>query len=139
MVTKSVREMNLLIALFLIVFEAIPEALSDKGKKAIAGVMEFIYLAFVTICVFAVFNGYTLPQKDSNPYYIIGGYVLLRFALFDVIYSLIRGTELFYIGKTKLSDKAWNWFFKKTRIPSGHFLAMVKFISLLISVTWLVK
>ena len=131
--------MNLLIALFLIVFEAAPEALSDKGKKAIAGVMEFIYLAFVTICVFAVFNGYTLPQKDSNPYYIIGGYVLLRFALFDLLYNFVRRNEPWYVGKTKLSDKAWNWFFKKTRIPSGHFLAMVKFISLLISVTWLIK
>lgn len=130
--------MNLLTALFLIIFEAVPEALSDKGKKTTSGVLEFIYLAAVTLAVFAVVNGYSLPRKDINPYYIIGGYVLLRFALFDLIYNFVRRNELFYIGKTKLSDKVWNWFFKKTRIPAGHFLPMLKFICLLISVTWLV-
>ncbi len=43
--------MNLLIALFLIVFEAVPEALSDKGKKAISGVMAMIKFICLLISV----------------------------------------------------------------------------------------
>jgi len=45
--------MNLIVALFLIIFEAVSEGLYDRQKKTIAGVIEFIYRAVVTLIIFA--------------------------------------------------------------------------------------
>jgi hypothetical protein len=131
--------MNLLIALFLILFEAIPEGLADRGKKRIAGVIEFIYRAVITLTIFYILGGFCKIHLTSTPFWqVIVGYVLLRFALFDLCYNLTRKLPVFYIGDTKLFDKFWKWFFKESGIPAEHFLAMVRVISLFIGVTWLV-
>lgn len=127
--------MNLLLALFLIVFEAVYEAIKDK---TLAGVVEFIYRAVLTVIAFMWMGGLMmLTPPESSLLYTLGGYLLLRFAIFDAIYNLIRGLPLFFIGTTKLFDKAWRWFFSKTGIPHEHFLALLKFICLLIGITWL--
>jgi len=134
--------MYLIAALFLILSESISEALSDEGKKTVAGIIEFINLALVTLIVFAWLDLY-YPKwmwwHEVNYWQVVGGYVLLRFAVFDLVYNLIRRLPPFYIGMTKLSDKLLRKFFTRTRIPSEHMLFMFKLISLTIGLTWLLK
>jgi hypothetical protein len=129
--------MILLAALFLILFEAIPEALVLKGHKTVAGVIEFIYRAVVTIILFGWLMGLCFSHYGYSVYYTIGGYLLLRFALFDVIYNLIAGLPIFYIGCTKLSDKLWQKFFNWSHFPVVAFLGVLKFICLVIGFTFL--
>lgn len=132
--------MNLLVALFLILCEAIYEGLADRGHKLIAGIIEFVYRTFVTLAIFALFSGIKLFENNYPDYwYIVTGFVLVRFALFDLTYNLIRQNPVFYIGDTKLYDKILGWFFRWSGIDSGHFLAMVKLIALLIGLTWLIR
>jgi uncharacterized membrane protein len=134
--------MYLAAALFLILSESISEALSDEGKKMVAGIIEFINLAVITLIIFAWLNCvYPKGIRWQPAYYwqVVAGYILLRFALFDLAYNLIRRLPLFYIGMTKLSDKLLRKFFTRTRIPAEHMLFMFKLISLVIGLTWLLK
>ena len=145
--------MNLILALFLVIFESVPEALADRGKKAIAGNLEFVYRTVVTVLVFAWANQNVIGSNAYaelslfefllnfilNYWTVLVGYVLLRFALFDPLRNVCAGMPLFYIGSTKLYDKIWQSFFKWTKFPPEHFFAMFKFIALLIGITLLVK
>jgi len=128
--------MNILIALFLIFFESIPEALYDRGKKTLSGVLEFIYLIVVTFAVFAVFNGVILINADTCLWRVLVGYALLRFAIFDVAYNLARGNSLLFIGSSKLFDKAQSWLILRFCI-NLTLIMFVKFIALLWGVAWL--
>lgn len=118
--------MYLLVALFLIVFEAVPEGLALGGHKTIAGIIEAIYLAGITLTVFAYIT-VSYPNKpytsryltfDLNFWWIILGYVLLRFALFDIIHNISAGIPTFSVGSTKVFDivmsklGSWGWFLK---------------------------
>ena len=137
--------MNLLIALFLILFEACPEGLSLAGYKGLAGGMEFIFLAVITFVMFSYTTGVYRIFTRKHPVLslqprilpVIGGYVLLRFALFDVIHNLCAGIPVFFIGTTKWYDLFWQWFFTWSNIPAGPFFFMLKLIALLIGITWL--
>ncbi|NLG02388.1 MAG: hypothetical protein GX567_00910 [Clostridia bacterium] len=137
--------MNLLIALFLILFESASEGLALSGHKALSGALEFIFLAVVTLVMFSYTTGaYKLFARKNiivslqpNILTVLGGYILLRFALFDVIHNLCAGIPMFYIGSTKWYDQIWQWFFNCSGIPSVHFLFMMKLIALLIGITWL--
>ena len=118
--------MNLLIALFLIIFEAVPDGLADRGKKALAGVLESVYLIVITLVIFALFNGIILSKLALSLcdgyviWRVLVGYALLRFAIFDLIYNLVRGNlPLSYIGTTKLFDRALNKIISKLKISMG--------------------
>lgn len=127
-----------LIVLFLITAEAISEALYDNGSKTLSGIFEFILKAVMTFVVLLWIYGIDSPFRYELPLWqLIGGYLLLRFALFDVAYNLIRGLPVFYIGGTKIYDQLWRKFFGWSGIDTEHFLAMFKLIALAISVTWL--
>lgn len=140
------RLLYLGIALFLIVFEAVPEGLALAGHKTIAGVFEFVFLAGVTLTVFAYFTqsypsyiDYYYPRDfylktiftQGNFWWYIAGYVLLRLALFDIIHNVSTGLPVFYLGDTKLFDivmtklASWGWF--------------MRFIGGIIGTTWLLK
>ena len=132
--------MIFLIVLFLIITEAISEALYDNGSKTLSGVFEFILRAATTIVVLLWLFGIDSPfGYELSLFQLIGGYVLLRFALFDVTYNLTRGLEVFYVGETKIYDKVWKAFFRWSGISIEHFLFMAKFIALLISLSWLLN
>lgn len=124
--------MNLLIALFLILFEAISEGLRDKGHKAIAGVIELLYRAAITLVVFAWFLGnvFVFEYRTDNYFVTIIGYVLLRFALFDIAYNLTIGEAINHIGTTKFYDKL-------LRKIHPMMLLLVRFVCLLIGVAFL--
>jgi glucan phosphoethanolaminetransferase (alkaline phosphatase superfamily) len=129
----------LLLALFLIIFEAIPESLYDNRKKSFSGVIEFIYRAGVAIGLFMWVVGISFQPRGLNIYVILAGYLLLRFSIFDYIYNIIRGLSPFYLGDTKYYDKFWTWFFRITKFPKEHFFAFVKFILMIIGVVWLIR
>lgn len=129
--------MILIFTIFLILFESIPEALVLRGHKTIAGVIEGVYRAVVTLAIGAWLMGYSIGTYGENWVFILGGYLLLRFAIFDFVYNAVAGLKLTYIGKTKISDKLWQWFFAKTHFPVGLFFGMLKLICFLIGLTWL--
>jgi len=128
--------MNLLIALFLIIAEAIYEGLYDDGHKLIAGMLEFIYKALITLAVFVLVN-MGLPHsnlQNGDLIYVLIGYVFLRYAIFDAIYNLTRNLGLTYVGTTKLFDKAQSWLIDKWGYT---IILLTKFIALLWGVAWL--
>jgi hypothetical protein len=131
--------MTLLIAsLFLILFEAIHEGLALKGHKTIAGVIEGFYLVVVSTIVLLWVAGIVVFGISAIPFIrIIAGFVLLRFAVFDIVFNAFAGLPLFFIGTTKLIDKFWQWFFGITKFPVTHFFFMVKLIALCIGLSFL--
>ena len=130
--------MNLIASLFLIIFEAVSEGLYDRQKKTIAGVIEFIYRAVVTLIIFAWLTNYWHIDTATTDYWVtVIGYVMLRFAIFDVIYSLARGnTGIFYIGNTKLYERALVWLIDKGKV-SYSLIIFAKFIALVWGISWL--
>lgn len=120
--------MNLLLALFQIIGEAVPEGLRTGGHHLAAELTEAVYLAGIIPMVFAFANGYY--NLNKNPVFytfrdiasglakILIGYFLLRFAIFDIIWNISAGVEWYYYGVTKLYDKimtvlgSWGWMVK---------------------------
>jgi hypothetical protein len=110
--------MNLLLALFLLL-EAVFEGLRTGGHLFASEIIEIIYLAGVTFMAFAWMN--RLNKADvylSSFIKILIGYLLLRFALFDIIWNISAGQDLFYYGTTKAYDRfmaslgSWGWMLK---------------------------
>jgi len=109
--------MNLLLALFLIVFEAVFEGLKTAGHHVASEIVEAVYLSVITFGLFAWINSVT--AFDYKPIVrLLIGYILLRFALFDIIWNISAGVEWYYYGVTKLYDKimsalgSWGWMVK---------------------------
>ncbi len=129
--------MILLIFISLIFTEAIYEALKLKGKHTLSGVIEFINRALTIVLLSMFLAGWQWGLKNDGLFYIVGGYILLRFAVFDFVFNIFAGLPLFFIGTTKFYDLFWRKFFELTKFPESHFLWMFKLIALLISLTWL--
>lgn len=128
---------NLYLALFLIFFEVFPEALADSGRKTFAGVLESIYRGCVAIALFGIAAGFQYNFGTMDYFwYHIGGYILLRYALLDVIYNLINELPIGYVGKTKLWDKIYGKITAKVHISLILFL---KALLAWISIVWLLK
>ena len=126
------RFLYLGVAIFLIVFESIPEGLAlnknIEHAKMIAGIIEFVKLAAITLVVFAYFTAQYPRKENYTPYgnagrwynpdywWFIAGYVLLRMAIFAIIFNLAAGVDPFFLGTTKLYDivmiklGTWGWF-----------------------------
>lgn len=110
----------LLVALFLIIFEAVPEGLALGGHKMIAGLIESIMIAGVVAIIYAFFTGfkytYIVTHTIGEYLFILVGYFLLRFGIFDIIFNISAGQEIFFRGTTKLYDivmsrlGSWGWF-----------------------------
>jgi hypothetical protein len=125
-------------ALFLILFEAIPEGLADAGHKRLAGLLEFTYRAVITVVIFSCICGVVIPIASDKLGYGLLGYIFLRFAVFDYIYNLSAGQRLDYIGVTKIWDRTLVRFMTVGRVQFNllHFL---RFIFLVIGITFLLK
>lgn len=113
--------MILIYAIILILTEAIGEGLL---KRFDTGINEVIFddwnqwiisLMFFGIYLLIAFNftGYFVPAWE-----IITGFILVRFATFDVTINLARGVKWNYYGTTKLYDRilselgSWGWMMK---------------------------
>ena len=122
----------------LIFLEATFEAIADKGKKTLAGVIEFASIGIWLILLILASKGILRASDELSIFGLILSYILLRYALFDLIYNNWRGLPVCYIGKTKVSDKVliWilykSWFGRKFKPMQEHFLVVTKVISLCI-------
>lgn len=122
--------MNLLIALFLIVFEASYEGFKLRKWHIASEIIEFIFYAGIVFTIFGFTNGY-ITYQYSNPdfWFVLFGFVLLRFAIFDLIFNLCANQSLFYIGKTKLYDRLLS--------KLGAFVFILKLMAFVIGLSWL--
>ncbi len=127
--------MNLLIALLLITFEATSEGFKLRKWHIVSEMIELIYLACITFIIFGWYNGY-FAVMVSNPefWFILFGYILLRYAIFDFVFNLASGQSLFYIGNTKLFDKILGKLSEKT---AGWFPYVTKSIAFGIGLSWI--
>ena len=105
------------IVTILIILDALKDSFYDRGNKLIAGIIDMVYLGMM-ICGVVMLSGAWL-------WILI--YVLLRYAIFDLVYNLIRGLPVFYIGTTKPIDKLIRKVFHENSI---HFLFMTKLMAL---------
>ena len=98
----------LITAFFLIALEALYEGLALAGHSLASGITEGIYLAGVTVGLFAFITGQLVVDYRPMARILIG-YILLRYALFDLIHNQAAELQLDYIGDTKLFDKGLLW------------------------------
>jgi len=126
---------TILIALFLIVFEAVYEGLVVRGKSLASEVVELVYRAVLTLVLFAWVTGAkSIINIDIQFIRIIVGYVFLRFSIFDVIWNFAAGQPINFVGSTKLFDK----FLQEIRNLWGmNSIWFVRFIAGFWGVAWL--
>lgn len=100
----------------LIILDALKDALYDNGKKFASGTVDIFFLS-------AMICGVVLMQGD---WIWIVIYILLRYALFDLIYNITRKLPLLYLGNTKFYDRVL------TKFPNvTHFLFITKLMALI--------
>lgn len=111
--------MILLYALIFILTEAVAEALLKRYYPNL-----FIFKWWVQwIIAIVLFLIWFVIAYNFDGYYVetwklIIGMILVRFALFDVIWNITSGMPIGYYGTTKLYDRimfklgSWGWFMK---------------------------
>lgn len=112
--------------LALIVLDALKDAVKDRQKTlghVLNGIFLLVVLALVT------------TYRADNPGAWIGAYILLRYALFNLVYNLIRGLPIFYIGTTDPIDDLIRGFLYWTKFSSTHFQFLTKLIALCIGLS----
>jgi len=130
--------MNLVVALFLIVFQAVHDGLQMKDQKSIAGLIKFFYSVVIALVLFAWVTSEVIFDCNTDTYIVtIIGYILLRFAIYDPIINRIIRQKWYYIGTTKYFDKFQRWFFNKTRIPVYYAFVLIKPICGFWGFSWL--
>lgn len=99
--------MNLLLAFFLIVLEAVFEGLKIAGFHHASEIVEFVYLVGVTLMAYAWLNRkYIFKEVKADRFIIIVlGYFLFRFSIFDSVWNIAAGQDFFYYGTTKWYDQ----------------------------------
>jgi len=114
------------IIIILIVLDALKDSLYDRGAKTVSGVIDLIYLS-VMIC------GVVLMHGD---WIWIVIYVCLRWSVFDIIYNLIRGLPIFYIGTTKPIGRIIRAVFHENSV---HFLFITKLMALFSAIALIIE
>ena len=115
--------MILLLALFLIVFKAVIDGLVMKGRKNIAGWIELIYLAVITLICLA-FAHSIISEWITHDIYIVSviGFLLLRYGIFSFIVNKVAGKEWTYIGNAKDTDDFGRWLLNKLHVSISLFV-----------------
>lgn len=112
--------MNLLLAFLLIVLESTFEGLKIAGYHVASEMVEFVYLTGVTLMAIGWLNQkYIFKNVRADKFmFVVLGYFLLRFALFDLVWNIAAGQSWDYYGGTKLYDQimielgTWGWMLK---------------------------
>ncbi len=112
--------MNLLLAFLLIAFEAVYEGLKTAGLHVASEMVEAVYLAGVTLMAIGWLNQkYIFKNVSADRFmFIVIGFFLLRFALFDSVWNIAAGQRWDYYGITKAYDRfmttlgSWGWMLK---------------------------
>jgi hypothetical protein len=103
---------NIWIALALIIPKALYDGLRPKHPM-LANFFEFCYLGAITIFAYAVVCGMQVNGTMDYYYRYIIGFLFVRFFLFDIVYNLAHGNNIFFIGTTKGFDKFFRWLMSK--------------------------
>jgi hypothetical protein len=92
----------------------------DEGKKFLSSI--FKSLSIGAIAGVMLFDG---TWKD------IIYFLLCWWIIFDMVYNTVRGLGLFYVGKTKWTDRLIRWAFR-TNAP--HFSFITKLMALIAAI-----
>ncbi len=107
---------TLIIIALLPILGALMDGFQHEGKKLLGSFFKSAFLG--VICYFLVL--------DLTLWHIL--YLLLCWwILFDPIYNKIRGEGMFYVGKTKWTDRLLRWAFR-TNAP--HFSFITKLMAI---------
>jgi len=130
--------------IFLIVLDAVGDGLRDRKFRMVAGILETLLLTLLlsSMLFFQTLYWPVTLWPDQCALLILA-YAVLRYALFDVIYNLVKGNfYLFTTGTTKLFDRIhtkiidWiirkSWFGKLLDIPEDIFLFTIKILALVL-------
>ena len=129
--------MALLLALLLIVPKAVIDGLQLRGHKTLAGVIEFIYLTYTTLIALAWLYGMCPPDPLKDYLWVtLVGFVLLRYGIFSIIFNLVAGLKLAYIGNTKVFDIIGSYLIDRLKV-SESLILFSKAIATLWGITWL--
>ncbi|HUX57086.1 MAG TPA: hypothetical protein VMV77_08935 [Bacteroidales bacterium] len=114
-----VRNIYILIALYLVVLKAASDGLALAHHHMIAGIIESIWFGGIVLTIYGFFTGILENQRRDVGRFIkvIAGFLLLRFALFNVIHNLFAGLDWNFIGNTKLIDIMIQKFFVWSGFP----------------------
>jgi hypothetical protein len=130
--------MVIILAIFLILFESAYEGFKTRSLDVLSEFIEGFYRLVVTSFAFLWLCDIAVPIViDHVPVIkVLIGYILLRFAIFDVLWNLCAGMSLNYIGNTKLYDK----FLQKIRSLWGiGTIWFVRFVALCVSLAFLLN
>jgi len=94
----------------LVVLAALMDGFYDKGKKLLSSVFKSLFIG-------AVAYSFTLQGDYKTVIY----FFLCWWVLFDIVYNIVRGLGLFYVGTTKWTDKLIRLAFR-TNAPHFSFI-----------------
>jgi hypothetical protein len=104
------------IILLLPVIGALQDGFYDEGKKHLSSYFKGLFILGVCLLI---------PAGISWWYVLY--FLLCWWVLFDVVYNLVRGLGLFYVGKTKWTDKLIR---KVFRTNAPHFSFITKLMAI---------
>jgi len=100
----------------LVVIAALMDGFYDEKKKLISSLFKSLFI--VGICYFLI--------REGDLWDVV--YLLLCWwILFDIVYNIVRGIGMFYVGHTKWTDKLLRAIFR-TNAP--HFSFVTKLMAL---------
>jgi len=120
----------------LIFGEAFYESVYDSGKKSLSGIFEFLHRAIMILAIMAWMIDITFPWKvDLEFWRLLVGFLLIRYAIFSIIYNLFRSDvqlDIFYVGRSKYFDRFIRLLLQKSNFNPSIFLGLTKLMSLII-------
>lgn len=107
--------------------DAYSDAYIDRYKKR----NHFTEVVQIAATLFVPIIAMIISTRISNQiiYHIVGGYVLLRIAIFNIIYNNFKGNKVDYLGSSdQIWDKPLSWILSKI---SNKWIQMIVYLVLL--------
>lgn len=126
--------MLLLIALFLIGLKAVYDVARHTGKTKLFNTLDFCYKVLIPMIALAWASQQSFLHVREHRYWVLViGYVLVYFAVFDIVYNAVKGTTpLDYIGTTK----RWDRFLRSLKLHPS-LLLLIRGIAFIWGSSWL--
>ena len=118
-----------LLLLILVTMDACGDAFRFNGKQIIHHIAEITQIAG-WIALWALF--------PFDWHYIIM-YLMGRIILFDIVFNLVAGLPLSYVGKSSLYDIILTKFGGWVKQHPGHFVFIFRFMAMLVWVACIIK
>lgn len=113
----------------ILIFQIVFDALGDSTKNKFR---QHFYQVMMIISLFMAFNLVLKFGYEIDFWRIILGYVLLRYAIFDILYNVLSKLSWCYIGNTSYYDKVLKWITRDIlKVYPSHFFFLTKLIAFL--------